>query len=212
MKLSLLNLVFVAVVGSLILMSGCIYDDLSSEIVVTEQICVSFTDYRESPELGSAVVCDRFKERILARISEYGADLEDIVSISVVSGTYHVTKPSKPDPKHDWTITAAVNVSRQDDPSGPVTDGPALFINRTSQSLLDAKGKPTVADMNSAGVEVINRALADLLEGMDPRLVLTMVDGIVDPAPTPEDPLTFKWNACVTFQAVVDMDLYNAGN
>lgn len=211
MRLSLSKLVLLVIAGSLFLMGGCIYDDMTSEVVITEQICVSFTDYRESPELGSSVVSDRFRERIMERIGEYGADLEDIVSISVVSGTYHVTKPPKSDPKHDWTITASVTISRQDDPSGPVTDGPALFIPTTSQSLLDAKGKPTPADMNAAGVDVINRALADLLEGMNPRLVLTMVDGTVDPAPSPEDPLTFKWNACVTFQAVVDMTLYNAG-
>lgn len=212
MKLFFSHLTLFTIISALVLMSGCMYDELSSEVVVTEKICVSFTEFHDDPSIGSSVVCDRFRERILEKIDEYGASLEDIVSISVVSGTYHVTKPPESKPKQDWNITAAVNIERQDDPSGPVTDGPALFINRTSQWLLEAKGKPTMADMNSAGVELINRALADLLEGDDPRLVLTLVDGIIDPEPTPGNPMTFKWNACVTFQAVVDMELYNSAD
>jgi hypothetical protein len=197
-RLALLTAIFALVAGS-----GCIYDASTGEVVITEKICVSFEEYRESPTLGSAVVCDRFKERILMRIAAYGATLDDIESINMVSGTYQVTKPASKRYEHDWTITAAVDISRQDVPSGPVTDGPARFVNETSQSLRDAKGMPTSADLNSAGVELVNRALQSLLDGEDPRLVLTLIPGGIDPAPSPSDPLTFKWNACVEFQAVV---------
>lgn len=207
-----LSILVLVLAGSLIFSSGCMYDELTSQVVITEKICVSFTQYSEDGQIDPSEVDQRFKERILQRIDEYGAELEDIVSINVVSGTYQVTKPATVKGGHDWTITAAVNIARQDDPMGPVTDGPALFINETSQSLMDAKGKPTLADMNSEGIDVINRALADFLDGMDPRLVLTLVDPVVAPTPTPEDPLTFKWNACVTFQAVVDMTLYDGEN
>jgi hypothetical protein len=205
MKLVVARLALLTVLFALVIGSGCIYDASTGEVVITEKICVSLDEYRESNTLGSSVVSDKFRERILMRIAAYGATLDDIESIVMVSGTYQVTKPASKQNEHDWTITAAVNISRQDDPMGPVTDGPALFVNETSQSLLDAKGKPTYADLNSAGVELVNRALEDLLDGADPRLVLTLIPGGIDPAPSPSDPLSFKWNACVEFQAVVNV-------
>jgi hypothetical protein len=185
--------------------SGCIYDASTGQVVITEKICVSFDEYRETDTLGSSVVCDRFRVRILERIAAYGATLDDIESITMMSGTYQVTKPASKSYTHDWTITAAVNIHRQDVPGGAVTDGPELFVEETSQSLRDAKGKPTYADLNSAGVSVVNRALESLLDGEDPRLVLTLIPGGISPAPTASDPLTFKWNACVEFQAVVNV-------
>jgi hypothetical protein len=62
--------------------------------------------------------------------------------------------------------------------------------------------------LETPGVELINRALMALVDGEDPTLILTL-DGSVSPAPSPSNPLEFKWLACVTFQAVIDMDLYN---
>lgn len=205
MKLVVARLALLTAVCALVIGSGCIYDPSTGQVVITEKICVSFEEYRESPTLGSEVVSDKFRERILMRIAAYGATLEDIESITMVSGTYQVTKPASKSYEHDWTITAAVDIHRQDDPSGPITDGPERFINMTSQSLKDAKGKPTYADLNSAGVELVNRALESLLEGGDPRLVMTLIPGGIVPAPSPSDPLTFKWNACVEFQAVVNV-------
>jgi hypothetical protein len=210
MKLVFARLALLTAICALVIGSGCIYDPSTGQVVITEKICVSFDEYRESPTLGSSVVCDRFRIRIMERIAAYGATLDDIESITMMSGSYHVTKPASKMLAHDWTITAAVDISRQDVPSGPVTDGPERFINETSQSLKDAKGKPTYADLNSSGVALVNRALDSLLEGEDPRLVLTLIPGGISPAPSPSDPLTFKWNACVEFQAVVNVG--TAGN
>ncbi len=183
------------------LAGGCVYNDLSSEMVVTDQVCISLDEFRESGTLGSAVVAEEFADDVNAMLDKYDSKVKDIKSISVVSGTYRVSRPSTA--SHDWVVTSAVTIRRQDNPSGPVTDGPATFVNLTEQSLRAAQGAPILADLNSDGVDLIKRALDDLRAGQSPRLVLTMEGGTIAPEPTPSDPLSFAWRTCVTFQVVI---------
>jgi hypothetical protein len=203
MKKTILAVLAVSIGSVLLLGSGCVYDNLRSQVVVTEKVVVQYDEYRETPSIGSAVVADTWRHRLLDALEDYGADIEDVQSITVVAGEYKTTMPSKA--PHDWTITGKVTVRRQDDPMGPVTDGPADFVRMTTQSLAGAKGKPIPADLNSAGVELINDALEVLLAGGNPRLIVEMVSDNISPAPSPSDPLKFNWLAMVTFQAVVDV-------
>jgi hypothetical protein len=193
--------VVLPVLGVLALAGGCVYDDMSSEMVVTEQVSVTLDEYRESGTLGSAVVVAEFADDVYKMLEKYDSNIKDIKSINIVSGTYRVAKPSQA--AHDWVITGPVTVRRQDDPMGPVTDGPATFVNMTRQSLRAAQGAPIYADLNSAGVALIKRALDDLLLGQDPRLLLQMEGGTIEPTPTPGDPLSFTWRTTVTFQVVI---------
>jgi hypothetical protein len=89
----------------------------------------------------------------------------------------------------------------------PPTDGPETFVNFTTQSLKDAKGKPIYADLNSAGVAVVDRALQAILAGEDPRIVVRMNSDNITPAPSPTDPLDFMWLAEVEFQIVIDKSM-----
>ena len=201
MNKAMLKIIILSAISALALMSGCIYDPTSGTVVVTGKVLVKFEEYREIPTIGSAVVADDFKERLMNALHEQGFELEDVQAVSMVSGAYKVTKPSKA--AHDWVITGTVTMKRQDVPLGPVTDGPANFINMFNQSLKMAKGKAVVASLNSAGVDVVNRALADILVGGNPRLIITMESSNIVPAPSPSDPLAFNWLAEVTFQAVI---------
>jgi hypothetical protein len=194
--------VVLPILGVLVLAGGCVYDDMKSQMVVTDQVCVSLDEYRETGTLGSAVVVDDFAEKVYSMLEKYDSKVKDIKSIGVVSGTYRVARPSQAG--HDWTVTSDVTIRRQDDPAGPVTDGPATFVNLTSQSLRAAQGGSIYADLNSAGVALIERALDDLLTGGDPRLILGMEGGTITPEPTALDPLDFSWRACVTFQVVIE--------
>ncbi|UCG50718.1 MAG: hypothetical protein JSW58_10970 [Candidatus Latescibacterota bacterium] len=205
MKTHVMRLVVLPVFCLLTLAGGCVYDDLTSEMVVTEKICVTLDEYRESGTLGSAVVCDQIADRVYKLLDKHNSKVKDIKSIGVISGTYRAARPSQAD--HDWTITSEVTIKRQDNPAGPVTDGPETFVNLTSQSLRAAQGGPIYADLNSDGVGLIARALGDLLLGEDPRLIVTMEGGTIDPEPTPADPLSFSWRVCVTFQVVIEKHL-----
>jgi hypothetical protein len=204
MNKTMLKILVLSAIGAAALMSGCIYDPPTGTAVVTEKVVVQFSEYREIPTIGSAVVADDFKQKLMDELYENGYELEDVQTISMVSGSYKVTKPSKA--AHDWTITGTVTMKRQDVPMGPVTDGPANFINMFNQSLKAAKGKPVVANLNAAGVGVVNRALAAILEGENPRLIITMDSSNVTPAPSAADPLDFQWLCEVTFQAVIKVN------
>lgn len=190
------------VAGVLLLAGGCVYENMSSQMVVTEQISIKLDEYRTSGTLGSAVVAEDFAEDVYRILDKYDSNIKDVKSINIVSGTYQVVRPSLA--MHDWVVTSAVTVKRQDDPSGPVTAGPAVFVDLTEQSLRAAQGKAVPADLNSAGVDLVNNALKSLLTGQKPRLILTMEGGTITPVPSSIDPLSFSWRATVTFQVVID--------
>jgi hypothetical protein len=186
------------------LVSGCLYDPPSGTVVITEKVVCQFDEYRTIPTIGSAVVADDFKEKLMSALEREGFKLEDVQSITMVSGAYKVSKPSKA--THDWVITGTVKISRQDDPMSPPTSGPSPFIDMFNQSLRAAKARPVRANLNAEGVALVNRALAGLLEGMDPRLIITMESSNIVPAPSASDPMEFSWLAEVTFKAVIKVN------
>ena len=177
-------------------LTSCIYDPQTGTIVVSEKICVNMDQYETDGDIGARAVCDKFRERLLDDINSHGATMDDIVDISVTSATYKLIKLKG----HDWHLTADVKVSRVD-----VSDGPATLVSFSNQSIDDLSGKPTNAALNAAGVELLNRALDDLLAGGDPQVAIELVDESIVPVPSMSDPLEFKWLACVEFQAVVDV-------
>ena len=201
MNKTMLNILILSAISALALMSGCIYDPPSGTVVITEKVVVQFSEHREIPTIGSAVVADDFKERLMSALERQHVKIEDVQTITKVTGAYKVSRPSKAG--HDWVITGNVTISRQDDPMSPPTSGPSPFIDMFNQSLRAAKSKPVGASLNAEGVALVNRALAGLLEGMDPRLVIAMNSSSIVPPPSPSDPLDFQWLAEVTFQAVV---------
>jgi len=181
---------------------GCVFENSNTEMVVMDKVSVTLDEYRTSGSIGSAVVVEDFVDQFNKMLEKYDTDKKEIVSIGIVSGSYRTTMIGSSD--QGWTITSSVTVRRQDDPMGPVTDGPATFVNMTSQPLVDARGAATYADLNSDGVALIGRAMEDLLAGESPRLILGMEGGTISPAPTMENPLAFRWTATVFFQIVVN--------
>ena len=75
MNKAILKLLILPVFCILALSSGCVYDELATELVVTEKIIVGFDEYRESPDIGSAVVVDDFKMKLMAKLDEYDVDM-----------------------------------------------------------------------------------------------------------------------------------------
>lgn len=194
-------IVALSVICLLGLVNSCIYNPRRTHVVVVDKVIVEFGEYRESPTINSSVVTDRFKEALVGALNRNNVKIEDVEEIGMVAGAYQVDAPSKAG--HDWVISGRVTMARQDDPKGPVTGGPENFINMMNQSLDKAKKRPVYANLNCAGVRIVNRALADLLDGKDPRLVITLESNNIKPAPSPSDPLEFSWHAEVVFQAVV---------
>jgi hypothetical protein len=103
---------------------------------------------------------------------------------------------------HDWEITGSVTVERQD-----VTDGPDTLLNYTDQSVEGALGVKIPASLNESGVNLINRALDDFIAGGNPVLVFKVLNGGVDPAPSPADHIVFQWEPCLVTHIVVKKDV-----
>jgi hypothetical protein len=201
MKRATIHTLVLSVVCVLALASGCIFDGRWGDIVVTDKVSIKLDEYRTNGTLGSAAVAEEFANDVYKLLDKYDCKITAVKKINIVGATYEVVKPSNA--HHDWTITSRVTVLRQDNPNGPVTDGPVGFVKLTKQSLHAAKRKPVPADLRCAGVELVDRALRDVVKGQKPRLVLGMEGGTIAPVPTPADPLSFTWRACVTFQVVL---------
>lgn len=196
-------LVLTVVAASLAIVSGCQLFDTTSpnlakkgrpgNLVFKKEFCVSFDELQTSGSFSSQVVCDQLKADILNYLAK-GSVGDKVAVIRMSGGVIKVTGNTG---DHDWEVTAAVEIKRQDDPSGPVTDGPSTLVNSSTVTLRGLKKDQPMADLNSMGVNVVNRALEDLLAGDDPRLVVTMMGASVDPEPSPLDPLDFTWRACI---------------
>jgi hypothetical protein len=189
------RLLVIAVLGGLLASAGCVVDN--SDLVITDKVCVNIDEVQTDGEFSTFVVVDDFKAALDKKLAQYGKTPKDVKSIHMVSGTFKTVKVEN----HDWTVSAVVNIARQDDPNGAYTDGPAPLVEFTNQSLAGLKGQP--ADLDAAGVQVVNGALEALLNGDEPRLVMIVENESVNPSPTSGDPMAFTTTACVQFQIVI---------
>lgn len=198
MKQLCTRLLGIAVMGaSLAMAPGCVLNN--SDVVIEETVCVTLDEYQTTGTFESFLVCDQFKARLLAALAANNLQLSDVRRITMKSGTFQTSNVTP----HDWTVTADINIARQDVVDGPFDDGPATFVTFVNQSLQGIKlGAPAVK-LNHTGVNLVNRALNSLLDGEDPRLVLLVQNEAVAPTPSVSDPLQFTLEACVQFQATV---------
>jgi hypothetical protein len=199
MKKLYARLLVIAVLGALLASTSCVYDH--SDVVITEKVCVTIDEYQTTGTFTTFAVCDQFKQVLEDKLHEYNMGPKDVKSIHMVSGEFK-TRNVQP---HDWKVTANIDIARQDDPNGEYEDGPAPFMKFRNQSLKRLQGEPEDAEMFHHGVKLVNKALKDLIDGEDPRLILIVNNETVTPTPSPSDPMQFTLKACVKFQFVVKM-------
>lgn len=167
--------------------NNCIMEEKVIEIVLTDKTCFDFTEYHATANYTNPAVVD-YAEEIDAILEDNDISRSDIYSAKVVSASYIVTEFSH---THDWTVGGYIDVERLD-----ASDGPAAILNY-SQSLTAAMGSPVIATLEEPGVELLNRALADYIAGGFPELEFEVHNGSVSPTPSPGDPISFKWQACI---------------
>ena len=196
MKQLCARLLVIAVLGSLLAFSaGCVLND--SDLVITDNICVDIDEVQTDGSFSTFVVADDFSQQLDKKLAQYGKSKKDVKDIYVVGGAFKTVKVNP----HDWTVTAQVDIARQDDPNSGYTDGPAPLVSFTNQSLKALKGQP--ANLQAGGVTVVNNALDALLNGEHPRLVMIVNNESVTPTPTESVPMEFRTDACVRFQVVI---------
>ena len=111
-----------------------------------------------------------------------------------MSASYEVTELAG---EEDWLISGYITVQRDE---GLVK----RIVKYTEQSLQDALHNQTSAELDAAGVAIINGALASFLDDPYMPIILTFeVDNdSVEPTPTGADPLSFTWKACIHLHIV----------
>ena len=192
MKQLCARLLVIAALGMLLASAGCITSQ--SDLVITDVISANITEHETTGSFSTFTVVSDFKDQLEKALAKSGKKTTDVKSIHMISATFAAQAVS---PK-DATATANIDISRQD-----VSDGPAAFVSFNNTVLKSLTGKPTDAQMDAAGVALVDRALADLLAGGDPTLVLTVNNETITPTPTVDAPLDFRVRVNVTFQAVV---------
>lgn len=192
MKQLCARLLVIAALGMLLATAGCITSQ--SDLVITDVISANIDEHETTGTFSTFTVVSDFKDQLEKALAKSGKKTTDVKSIHMIGATFSTMAVS---PK-DATATADITIARQD-----VSDGPAAFVSFNNTALKNLTGKPTDATMDAAGVALVDRALADLLAGADPTLVLTVNNETITPTPTTDAPLDFKVRVNVTFQAVV---------
>jgi hypothetical protein len=197
MKQLCAKLLVIAALGMLLASTGCIMNQ--SDLVVTDEICANIVEHETTGNFSTFTVVSDFKDQLEKALAKSGKKSADVKSIHMIGATFQAIAVSPQDAR----ATANIDIARQDTPGGAYQDGPAAFVSFNNQLLRALQGKPTDAQMNAAGVALVDRALAALLAGQDPTLVLIVNNETITPTPTPDNPLDFKVRCCVRFQAVV---------
>lgn len=193
-KITLLLLLCLVASGT-----SCIMEEKVIEIVLTDKTCADFEQDEDSATFVTPAVLD-YGSEIEEILEENDVSRSDIKRALVVSGSYGVTDFSH---THDWVIGGYISVERLD-----ISDGPATIVNYSSQSVQAALGIMIPADLNGAGVALLNRALADFIAGSNPILRFEVHNGSVGPTPPDaQDRMIFDWKGCIVIHVVVSQEL-----
>ncbi|MFC1799569.1 hypothetical protein ACFL2Z_01490 [Candidatus Eisenbacteria bacterium] len=175
---------------------GCVLEDKVVELVLKGTTCVDWTEYHTSAEWNTPLVLD-YADSIRKILEDNDIDIEKIKDATLVSMSYWVTQNNND--THDWNISGFITVQRDE---GTVK----RMVHYTNQSLDAAYLTPTAADLDAAGVAIINGAFDSFLANPYAPIILTFTteNDAVTPLPTGGDPLDFKWKACMKIHVIYE--------
>jgi len=141
--------------------AGCL-EEKTLDIVLTGETYADFSQDETSENWTEPAVIDMAQE--IRDILDDNGVSGDLTGAHVTSASYGVTQFSQ---DHDWDISGAITVTYKG-----TTE---TLINYTSQSVTAALGKKISAPLLPAGVDLINLALQDFLDGQQWRDVADAV-------------------------------------
>ncbi len=180
--------------------SNCIMETKVVDVVLSDVTCVPFSTDSEDEIFTDEAYVD-YAAEIDSILMDNELSREELLSAHLVSATYTVTHFEQ---DTDWLISGVITVARAD---AGVTHGPDTIITYPEQSVHGALGAVIPAVLNEAGVAVIDSALYDYINnGRDPVLVFRVINGDVDPSPSPvgstPGPIIFSWEGCIEIQVI----------
>jgi hypothetical protein len=174
-----------------IAMPGCLEEKVL-EIVLTGESYADFSQDEDTANWTEAAVVDMGQE-IRDILADNGYSTSDILSAHVTSVNYGVTSFNQ---AHDWEISGQINVTYNAQTETAIT--------YTAQSVQGALGQKIPAPLETGAVDLINQALQDFLDGNNPVLTFTVVNGTVNPVPSGTDRMVFDWRAWLAIQLVIE--------
>jgi hypothetical protein len=175
-----------------LLLSACFdTEEKVLDIVLTGETYADFSQNETSSNWTEPAVIDMAQE-IADILSDNGYERSDLKSAQLTSSSYGVTDFSQ---SHDWAISGEITVTY---------GSTQTMLNYTSQSVQGALGKKISAPLESGGVDLVNQALQDFLDGQNPVLTFTINNGSTAPAPSGGDPMIFDWRAWLAIQIIID--------
>ena len=170
---------------------GCL-DEKVLEIVLTGETYADFQQDEDTENFVEPAVLDMGQE-IRDILEDNGYSTDDILELYVMSTSYGVTSFSQ---AHDWSIGGRIDVTYNGTTETAIT--------YTSQSVQGALGQKIPAELQVDAVTLMNQALQDFLNGANPVLTFTVVNGSVTPAPSGADRMIFDWRAWLAIQVVIE--------
>ena len=189
-------LAMLAVCVTALALSGCFEEEEKVlDIVLTGETSEDFAQNEISSQWTRTVTID-VADQIRDILEDNGYDSDDLESAHVTSVSYGVTAF---DQAHDWTISGSIFVSYQ--------GAPQSIVDYASQSVESALGDKISAPLQQAGVDEVNAALDDFVNGANPSLQFGIGNGATTPSPSVEDPMIFTWRAWLAIQVIIDEDV-----
>jgi hypothetical protein len=172
-------------------LAGCLEDKVL-DIVLTGETSTDFSQNETTSSWTEPAVIDMAQE-IRDILEDNGYSEDDLEGAHVTSASYGVLSFNQ---SHDWTISGSITVT--------YNGNTQTIINYASQSIQDALGKKISAPLETAGVNLINQALQDFLDGQNPVLTFTINNGTTTPTPSVSDPMIFDWRAWLAIQVIIE--------
>lgn len=177
---------------------GCL-EDRETEIVLNDENCEDFDEFRTNENYTTPYVLDISAE-VDGLLADNDVSRDQIIDAFLVSGAYAILEF---DQDHPWDLGGVITVER----IGSIDPAVTLLDYNDYITVEDAAvGVKTYVVLEEAGVDVIDQALDDFIAGENPVLRITVVSGDIDPDPSAVDPMEFSWEFCLFIQVITTLD------
>jgi hypothetical protein len=203
MKRILRPLVLLLIVGVVLGAAGCkLLHVKVIEIVLKHSTCMDFVEYEVTANWADPLEV-YLGEEIDDALDDADLSRDDIVEAKMLGASYEVTDNVE-HMGHDWILSGGILITY-----GAMTE---TIVKYTDQSVRDAMGGKTYADLRQGGVDLLNDALFDYYENhMNPMVTFTLTneaaEGDGGESVSEADPLDFTWLGCMKMYIIVEEDL-----
>lgn len=175
----------VFVIALLVSGESCLLEEKVIEIVIQEESSAVFATYETIDNFTTPATIN-YGDEIDQILSDNGYTRDDIESAVVQSAAKGVVSVEG---STAWVIDGDVDLT--------YNGQTAKLITYTSADILALVGAKDPQPLNVAGVNLLNQALQDFLDGGNPVLTLN-ANGNIEPDPTVGNPLDMDWKVWIT--------------